>query len=60
MPTVFFEEGSLWVILLGAVVMAAKLLGASETVYKSGLAVLVIGVAMLLFGAGRHSRASAR
>ena len=51
-----FEEGSLWVILLGAVVMAAKLLGASETVYKIGLAVLVIGVAMLLFGAGRHSK----
>ena len=51
-----FEEGSLWVMLLGCILMASKLIGISEIVYKIGLVVLIVGVAMLLFGAGRHSK----
>ncbi len=51
-----FEEGSLWVMLLGCILMASKFLGISEIVYKIGLVILIVGVAMLLFGAGRHSK----
>ena len=53
-----FEEGPLWVILAGGVLLALKLLGitASETVYTAGLVILIIGAVMLLFGAGRHSK----
>ena len=59
-----FEEGSLWVILLGAVLYALPLLpgllGAAWTVPavlgKVGMVILIVGVAMLLFGAGRHSK----
>lgn len=51
-----FEEGSLWVMLLGIILMAVKFIGASEIVYKIGLVILIIGTAMLLFGAGRHSK----
>ena len=51
-----FEEGSLWVMLLGGILMGTKLLGFTEVLYKPGLAVLIIGTAMLLFGAGRHEK----
>ena len=59
-----FEEGSLWVILLGAVLFALPmlpgLLGASWTVPAAigtiGKIILIVGVVMLLFGAGRHSK----
>ena len=51
-----FEEGSLWVILLGGVLMGTKFLGLTEVLYTPGLAVLIVGVVMLLFGAGRHAK----
>ena len=59
-----FEEGSLWVILLGGVLFALPLLpgliGAAWTVPAAigtvGKAILIVGVVMLLFGAGRHSK----
>ena len=53
-----FEEGSLWVILLGGVLLALDMLGLvrSRMLHNLGLAVLIVGGAMLLFGAGRHSK----
>ena len=51
-----FEEGSLWIMLLGGVLMGTKFLGLTEVLYTPGLAVLIIGIAMLLFGAGRHEK----
>ena len=52
-----FEEGSLWVILVGALLFAADmLLVPSPVLHWAGLAVLIVGGAMLLFGAGRHSK----
>ncbi len=59
-----FEEGSLWVILLGAVLYALPLLpgmlnlswSVPAALGKVGLVILIAGVAMLLFGAGRHSK----
>ncbi len=51
-----FEEGSLWVILLGGVLMGTKFLDLTEVLYTPGLAVLIVGVVMLLFGAGRHEK----
>jgi len=51
-----FEEGSLWVMLLGGVLMGTKFLGFTDVLYKPGLIVLIIGTAMLLFGAGRHAK----
>ena len=59
-----FEEGSLWVMLLGGVLYALPmlpgLLGRSWAIPavlgKIGLVILIAGVAMLLFGAGRHSK----
>ena len=50
-----FEEGSLWVILLGALLFAADMLFVHNTVlHYAGLAILILGAAALLFGAGRH------
>ena len=51
-----FEEGSLWVILLGGILMALPLLGVTALPDKLGLAVLIVGGVMLLFGAGRHEK----
>lgn len=53
-----FEEGPLWVILLGGILLALGALGvtASPAVHTAGLAILIAGAAALLFGAGRHSK----
>ena len=52
-----FEEGSLWVVLLGALLLAAdKLLLHTEILGYVGMAVLAAGLALLLFGAGRHAK----
>ena len=53
-----FEEGPLWVILLGGVLLALDMLGIvpSRVLHNLGLAILIVGAAMLLFGAGRHSK----
>lgn len=53
-----WDIGSLWVILLGAILLALPMLGlVSSSVLKTvGIAVLAVGVAMLLFGAGRNSK----
>ena len=59
-----FEEGSLWVMLLGGVLYALPLLpgllnmsfAVPAAVGKAGLVILIVGIAMLLFGAGRHSK----
>ena len=53
-----FEEGSLWVILLGGILLALDMLGIarSRMLHNLGLAILIVGAAMLLYGAGRHSK----
>lgn len=51
-----FEEGSLWIMLLGGILMGTKFLGVTEALYKPGLIVLIVGIVMLLFGAGRHEK----
>ena len=52
-----FEEGSLWVILVGAVLFALDLLLVhSQVLHYIALAVLILGAAALLFGAGRHAK----
>ena len=53
-----FEEGSLWVILLGGILLALDMLGvvSSRMLHNLGLAILIVGGLMLLFGAGRHSK----
>ena len=51
-----FEEGPLWVIFLGGVMMALKLLGLTDVLFTPGLVVLVVGCVMLLYGAGRHAK----
>ncbi len=53
-----FEEGPLWVILLGGVVLALDLLGLvkSPALHTAGLVILIVGGVMLLYGAGRHAR----
>ena len=53
-----FEEGPLWVILLGGVLLALDLLGLvkSAALHTAGIVILVIGGALLLFGAGRHAK----
>ena len=52
-----FEEGSLWVILVGAILFALDLLLVhSQVLHVIALAVLIIGAAALLFGAGRHAK----
>lgn len=51
-----FEEGSLWVVFAGGIMMALKLVTGLEILSTVGLVVLIIGVLMLLFGAGRHSK----
>ena len=52
-----FEEGSLWVILVGAILFALDLLLVhSQVLHVIALAVLILGAAALLFGAGRHAK----
>ncbi len=53
-----FEEGSLWIILVGGILMALDLLGLipSRMLHNLGLAIIIVGSAMLLFGAGRHEK----
>ena len=63
-----FEEGPLWVILLGGVLLALDLLGLVKTpavsvagwekpvLFFVGLGILVLGGVMLLYGAGRHAK----
>ncbi|MBR5980747.1 MAG: V-type ATP synthase subunit I, partial [Firmicutes bacterium] len=52
-----FEEGSLWVVLLGGLMLAAdELFLHTEFLGYAGMAVLGLGIAALLFGAGRHAK----
>ena len=51
-----FEEGSLWVILLGGVLYLLPTLGVLPIPATPGLALLVIGLVMLIFGAGREAK----
>ncbi len=53
-----FEEGPLWVILVGGVLLALDLLGVvkSAALHTAGLVILIVGAVMLLFGAGRHAK----
>ena len=52
-----WEEGSLWVLLLGAVIFALKKLDVVPAIPQAvATAALVIGVCMLLFGAGREAK----
>ncbi len=51
-----FEEGSLWVILLGGILFALDLLLHNQVLHYIALAVLILGAAALLFGAGRHAK----
>ena len=53
-----FEEGPLWIILLGGVLLALDMLGIvkSRMLHNLGLAILIVGAVMLLYGAGRHSK----
>ncbi len=52
-----FEEGPLWVILIGGLLFAAdRLLLPNPILHWAGIVVLAIGAAALLFGAGRHAK----
>ncbi len=53
-----FEEGPLWVILLGGVLLALDLLGVvkSSALHGAGIGILCVGAVLLLFGAGRHAK----
>ena len=53
-----FEEGSLWIILLGGVLLGLQLLLFKDAamLHTLGHAILIIGAVMLLFGAGRHAK----
>ncbi len=52
-----FEEGSLWILLVGALLLATDMLLVGNSVlHAAAIAVLVIGGVMLLFGAGRGAR----
>ena len=59
-----FEEGSLWVLLLGIVLYALPMLPSllkkdfqiPAVIGTAGMVIMIIGGAMLLFGAGRHSK----
>ena len=52
-----FEEGSLWIILVGGLLLAADMMIVKNSaLHYAGLAVLIVGAVMLLFGAGRNAR----
>ncbi len=53
-----FEEGALWVILLGGILLALPLLGVvnSALLGTVGKVVLIAGVVLLLYGSGREAK----
>ena len=52
-----WEEGSLWVLLIGAEIFALKKLNVLPWIPNVvAMAALIIGVVMLLFGAGRNAK----
>ena len=53
-----FEEGSLWVMLLGGILMGLPMLGVIENALmgKIGMYILIVGTVMLLFGSGREEK----
>ena len=53
-----FEEGSLWVILIGGIMWGSTMLlpSAPAMLGKVGVVIIIVGSALLLFGAGRHSK----
>ena len=51
-----FEEGPLWVILVGGILYALPAMGIAHFSTMPGLVILIIGAVALLFGAGRHSK----
>ena len=52
-----WEEGSLWVLLIGAVIFALKKLNVVPAIPDAvALGALIVGVLMLLFGAGRNAK----
>ena len=52
-----FEEGSLWIILVGALLMATDMLLVKNSVlHTAAIVVLAVGGVMLLFGAGRNAK----
>ena len=53
-----FEEGSLWVILVGGILWGITGLGLVESaaLAQAGKIVVIVGVVLLLFGSGRHSK----
>ena len=52
-----WEEGSQWVLLIGVVIFALKKLNVVPAIPDAvALGALIIGVAMLLFGAGRNAK----
>ena len=52
-----FEEGSLWILLVGALLLATDmLLVKNGALHIAALVVLIIGGVMLLFGAGRNAK----
>lgn len=54
----FFEEGALWIILVGGVMWGLSALGAvaNASLAMIGKVVLIAGAVLLLFGSGRHSK----
>ena len=56
LASAIFEEGSLWIILLGGILYALPALGILKIPTKIGLVVLIIGALCLLFGAGREAK----
>ena len=53
-----FEEGPLWVILLGGILLGLDMLGVvkSSALHGAGIGILCVGAVLLLFGAGRHAK----
>ena len=56
LASAIFEEGSLWIILLGGILYALPALGIVNIPTKIGLVVLIVGALCLLFGAGREAK----
>ena len=56
LASAIFEEGSLWIILLGGVLFLLPKLGLLAIPEKIGLVILIVGVVCLLFGAGREAK----
>ena len=52
-----FEEGSLWILLVGALLLATDmLLVKNSALHYAAIAILAVGGVMLLFGAGRNAK----